>query len=750
MALAAADGTGRTATGGGGPPPRRVAAAPRWRRNIPTTMQIEATECGAAALHMVLAGFGRHVPLEEVRDRFGAARDGVDAATVIRVAGSYGLRARAFSCEIDALARLQMPQVLFWDFDHFVVLGDCSRNCFTVKDPARGEVRLGRAEVDRSFTGISITFEPEAGFERSGAPEGLLRGLLAHGQGAGLALASVLAIGLLQALTGVLIPGFTRIFVDDYIGRGFNDWMLPLLAAMAVALVFRTLLAWLRASVVLRLQSRLAVALSARLLWHIFHLPFGFFSGRSSGEVSARMQHATAVAGTIANPLVQIGVSLIGLAVYGAAMVLFSPTLAVLAFAFAGLNLALMHLLSRRVREGSVAVQSLTGRAHAANIQAAALLEDYKATGAEDTLFRRLMDVEIEQVNAEQRLGARQKLIAVLPILSAGMLDVVALGGGVWQVFAGQLTLGGLVGFQMLCSLFSGPLSSLLGLGTAVQLSAGAVNRLHDLLAYRRERAFGSEPEARVTVLDSGATARLGGAVEAEKLSYSYAGGPPVLQDVSFALKPGSLTAVIGPSGSGKSTLGRLLVGLMPPQSGILRFDGRPAADHAAAVLRGSIAYVDQSPFLFAGKVRDNLSLWDQTLDGADLMRAARGADLERELARRPGGLDGRIGENGSGLSGGERQRLAIARALALDPAMLVLDESTSALDTLSEEAILDELRRRGATAVLITHRASVVRHCDSVLVLDKGRVVGIGRPQDLVHDPIHGPAVAALLEGAA
>ena len=740
------DGKSMTGSGEGVPPSMPKVAAPRWRRHIPTTLQIEATECGAAVLHMVLAGFGRHVPLEQVRDRFGAARDGVDADTLVRVAESYGLKARAFSCEIEALPRLPMPQVLFWNFDHFVVLSGFSRNRFAVKDPARGELRLGRAEFNRSFTGISIVFEPEASFERTGAPEGLLRRLLSHGRGAGLALAAVLVIGLLQALTGVLIPGFTRIFVDDYIGRGFKDWLLPLLVAMAVALVFRTVLAWLRANVVLRLQSRLAVALSARLLWHIFHLPFGFFAGRSPGEVSARMQHATAVAGTIANPLVQIGVSMIGLLVYGGAMVLFSAPLAAMAFAFAGLNLALVRLLSRRVREGSVAVQSLTGRAHAANIQAAALLEDYKATGAEDTLFRRLMEAEIEQVNAEQRFGGRQKLIAVLPILSAGMLDVVALGGGAWQVFAGQLTLGGLVGFQMLCSLFSGPLSSLVGLGNAVQLSAGAVHRLHDVLAYRRERAFGAALDGDAPVPETTLPARLSGAVEAEHLSYAYAGGPPVLQDVSFALKPGSLTAVIGSSGSGKSTLGRLLVGLMPPQSGTLRFDGKPAAEHVAETLRGSIAYVDQSPFLFAGKIRDNLSLWDQTLDGADLMRAAHGAHLGRELARRPGGIDGRIGENGSGLSGGERQRLAIARALALNPALLVLDESTSALDTLSEEAILDELRRSGATVVLITHRASVVRRCDIALVLDKGRLVGAGRPQDLAR----APAVASLLEDAA
>lgn len=670
-------------------------------KRLPTTLQIEATECGAAALHMVLAGFGRHVPLEELRDRFGAARDGVDAATLVRVAEAEGLKARALSCERETLRALPLPQILFWNFDHFVVLAGWSRRTFLIKDPARGEVELSDTEVDRCFTGISLVFEPGPSFVPGGRSAGLLTPLLSNARGAWHAIAAVLAIGLLQAAAAVLLPGFARVFVDDYLGRGFGDWLLPLLGGMAAVLVFRTLLAWLRANVVQRLQTKLAVALSARFLWHLFHLPFGFFANRSPGELSARAQFAGQVAGAIANPLVQIGVSLLSLAVYGAAMFLFSMPLAGLAVAFAGLNLLAMRWLSRRVRDSSLLVQAMAGRAHAANIQAAALMEDYKAAGADNTLFGRLMDVEIDHINAEQRSGRLQKLIAVSPILSAGLLDVIVLGAGAWQVLAGSLTVGGLIGFQMLAGLFSGPLSSLLGLGGALQMTAGPMARLEDVLAYRRDPDCGGKATP----------VPLSGKVEVRSLSYSYAGGPPVLVDVSFDLAVGSMTALTGPSGSGKSTLGRLLVGLMRPSVGELRLDG-------------SIAYVDQQQFLFAGKIRDNIALWDQSLDAPAIAGAARGAAIDEVIGRRPGAYDGRIGEGGQGLSGGERQRLAIARALAVDPDLLVLDEATSALDTLSEAAVLDELRRRNVTTVLITHRASVLGRCDTVLRLDAGRLV--------------------------
>ena len=701
------------------------------RRRVPTTLQIEAVECGAACLHMVLASFGRHVSLEALREECGSTRDGIDAATLARVAESHGLAPRAYSCDMAALQELSLPQILFWNFDHFVVLEGWSGSRFHLKDPARGAVSLTEEEFSRSFTGIALTFEPGPTFQRGGRKPPLLRILLGHARGTQGAIAVVFGLGFLGAVVAALIPGFTRIFVDDYLGQQFGDWLLPLLGGMTIALVFRVLLLWPNATVLL--QTRVAVALSARFLWHLFHLPFNFFVTRSPGEISARAQSATQIGATLSGPVVQIGVSLISIAVYAAAMTLFSPLLTGLCLAFMMLNVLVMQWITGRVRDGSMLVQTMAGRVHGQNIQAASLVEDYKAIGAENVLFGRLLDVELDHLNAEQTIGPLQKLIAVAPVVASGLLDALVLGAGAWLVLGGGLTIGGLIGFYMLSNLLAGPVSGLLGLWNAVQMTAGPLVRLQDVLNCAPDPVFGADGAPPPPVAGGDQPDCLGGAVEMAGLGYRYGSGPAVLHDVSFSLAPGSMVAVVGPSGSGKTTLGRLLVGLMAPERGEVRFDGVTMAQIPSAKLRGSIAYVDQAGFLFAGKIKDNITLWDQSLSKEDVTAAARAAAVDEVITRRPGGYEGRIGEGGTGLSGGERQRLTIARALTADPTFLVMDEATSALDTLSEEAVIDALRERGITVVMVTHRASVIRRCDRVLVLEQGRLVEEGAPADLL-----------------
>ncbi|MBV8408198.1 MAG: ATP-binding cassette domain-containing protein [Alphaproteobacteria bacterium] len=694
---------------------------------MPTTLQVEAAECGAACLRMVLESFGRHVPLDELRDRCGSSRDGIDAGTLARIAMEFGLAARAYSCEIATLRKLPLPQVLFWNFDHFVVLEGWSGNRFHVQDPARGALTLSEAEVGRAFTGITLTFERGPQFVRGGRRQKLIGTLLSHARGARGGLAIVLGFGFLEAMVAALLPGFTRVFVDDYLGQHYGDWLLPLLAAMAAALVFRTLLAWIRSAALLRLQTRIAVALAGRFLWHLFHLPFGFFVVRSPGEISARAQFSGQVAGVIAGPVAEIGLALLSMTVYAAIMLLFSPPLTVLCVGFGIVNLAIMRTISRQLRDSSILVQTMGGRVHAANIQAAALLEDYKATGAEDLLFRRLMDVELQHVNAEQRIARLKQLAALSPLIASGLLELLVLGAGAWLVLDGELTVGGLIGFQLLAGMFAGPMGSLPSAATALQMTAGTMSRLQDVLEQKPDGVLDGKQSGAETACSSRTV--LSGAVEAIGIHYHYTGGPPVLQDVTFTLPAGCLVALVGPSGSGKTTLGRLLVGLMAPSDGELRFDGVPAGRIPRKTLRGSIGYVDQAGFLFAGKIKDNITLWDPTAGSTDLAAAVRGTSIEAVIARRPGGFEGRVGEGGIGLSGGERQGVAIARALVTRPSLLVLDEATSALDALSEEALLAELRERGITVVMITHRASVIRRCDMVMMLDRGRLVATGPP---------------------
>ncbi len=709
---------------------RRLPGAAR-RRRVPLVLQMEVVECGAACLGMVLASFGRWVPLEELRGRCNVSRNGVSAADLVTAAATYGLTARAYACDIDDLKGKPLPQVLFWNFDHFVVLEGWSGGHFHIADPAFGRRSLSAAEFGRHFTGIAITFERDASFTRSPRPPGALSHLLGQARQSAGALAFVALASMLLGGIAILIPSFTRIFVDEYLGQELYDWLVPLLGVMLVVAVLRTALAWLVVDTTQILTAKVTLELSASFIWRLFHLPLSFFVRRSAGEISTRAQLA-GIAGAVTGPLLQAGTSLLYMVMFAAAMALYSLPLAGLCVGLALLGLLTLRWLERLLHDASVRLEILGGTAHATAIQGMALVEDYKATGTETLLFERLMDAELRHVDAEQRIGRVKAFAGAFPYMFQGLMALLVLGVGSLLVVNGGMTIGTLIGFYMLSELFSGAVSSLFGFTAALQGTAGAIVRVRDTADHPQdpvyERRVSEAPAAAAGPHEAGLE-RLRGAVTAAGVRFAYDNGPPVLDDVDLALVPGEMVALIGPSGCGKTTLGQLLVGLARAGSGEVRFDGRLPEDIPEPVFRGSIGYVDQLPYLFSGRIRDNLTLWDHTVDASLVTRSARDAAAETMILGRPGSYEGRVGEHGSGFSGGERQMLAIARALVHEPSFIVLDEATSALDARSEEHVLKSLRRRAATCLLITHRLSAIRFCDRVVVMERGRVVADGPP---------------------
>lgn len=694
---------------------------------MPTILQMEAAECGAACLAMVLAHFGRAESLDEVRDRCGVSRDGVSAADIVAAARTFGLKARAFTRDVPELAELPMPQILFWAFNHFVVLEGRRGRSFVINDPAAGRRTVGEGEFRRNFTGVTLAFEPDTTFQRKRRPAGLLRYLAAQLRHSREAVAYILCASLLLTLVGVLVPGFTRIFIDDYLVRGFGDWLIPLLIGMVMVAMLRMALAWLQTSGLLLLQTKITATMSAGFVWRVLRLPFRFFVHRSPAEVSGRVQLAGQIAGTIAGPLTTTAVNLITMVAYALIMLAYSPLLTAVAVGFTAANVLVLRTVARVVAERSQRLQMAAGHAHAVAVQGTALIEDHRATGTEDILFERMMAAEVGLLNAEQNVGRVQKVLSAAPLVSGRLLGIAIMGVGAVEVMQTDMTIGMLVAFLMLAEMFSAPMAALVGLGTAIQTSSSAMIRIEDITGHKLDA------NAAALAPSSGQALRLSGAIEARGLSFGYGRSQTVLDGVDLAVAPGSMVAVLGASGSGKTTLGRLLVGLLAPSAGELRFDGIDMRELPAATLAASIGYVDQSPYLASGRVRDSLTLWDAAVSQADLARAARIAVADEVILAKPGGYDGRLGEGGAGLSGGERQRLAIARALVQAPSILVLDEATSALDAATEAALLGNLREAGITTVIITHRASTLRHCDRAVVLDAGRIVEDGRHEDLM-----------------
>jgi NHLM bacteriocin system ABC transporter peptidase/ATP-binding protein len=698
---------------------------------VPTILQMEATECGAAALGMILASHGQWVPLEELRAACGVSRDGSKASNILRAARRYGLAAKGYRIEAEELHRSAFPLIVFWSFNHFVVLeGTDARNGTAwINDPGSGQRLVPADEFDSSFTGVVLAFKPVKGFRRGGAKPSVMRGMLSRlGGSRGLVgLLSLLHVGLL--VPAIAAPFLTQFFVDEVLVPGLRDWFVPLLLGLATTVVVRAGLTALRQVLTVRLQTKLAVVEASRLFWHIFRVPVEFFALRYVGDIASRIGAADRVTQLLA---LQAGSALAAIAAllfYGTVMLLYNAPLAAVSLVLILGNTLFLRVMWRRQENVSRRLAREIGRMMAASVSTLAMIDTLKASGRETEAFGRWAGTQAEYLNAQQASARASALLSTVPSVLARLTDVAVLGIGGLAVMRGEMSVGALVAFQALASGLAVPVGTLTSMGAAVQGMKGELARLDDVLGY------GVAPHLQDTgkVLAAPPPLRLSGRLELRDVTFGYSPlGPPLLDGVSFVLEPGARVALVGGSGSGKSTLGRLAGALYRPWSGRILLDGRDLGELPPQTLASNLAYVDQSIFLFEGTVRDNLSLWDPTVDDATLVAALADAQLLEVIEARPGRLDSRVLEFGSNFSGGQRQRLEIARALASGPSLVILDEATAALDPLMEEKVETALRRRGCATLVIAHRLSTIRDADEIIVLDRGRIVQRGRHEEL------------------
>ncbi|MGE3804429.1 MAG: NHLP family bacteriocin export ABC transporter peptidase/permease/ATPase subunit [Gemmataceae bacterium] len=704
---------------------------PGRRRRTPTVLQMEAVECGAAALGSVLAFFGRHVPLEELRITCGVSRDGSNAANVVAAARHYGLEAAGYRKEVDELKQLTLPVIVFWNFNHFLVVEGFGKNGVYVNDPATGPRTVSDEEFDESFTGVVLTFEPGPTFQPGGQPPGFFRGLAPRLAGARLALTFVVLATLGLVIPGLVVPAAARIFIDDVLVAGRHDWIRPLLLTLALTALVRGVLTWLQQYYLMRLDVRLALTMASQFVWHVLRLPVEFYQQRYAGDINARIASNDRVAQLLSGQLATTLANMLAIVFYLAVMIWYDVPLTLLAVAIAALNVAALHYVSRwRADQNRNLLQNF-GKMMATGMGGLEIIETLKATASEGDFFSRWAGHQAKVINGQQELGAATTYLNAAPVFLTSLSTVAILGFGGLQVMSGKLTLGELVAFQALTLAFTRPVNQLVGFGGSLQEIEGDLARLDDVLHYRLDDAIRPDDGEAL------AQRRLTGQVELRDVTFGYSPlGEPLLRNLSLHVKPGSRIALVGASGSGKSTIARLVAGLFHPWSGAILFDGKPRGAIPRAAFVQSLAMVDQDIFLYEGTVRDNLTLWDATVPEVRMIQAARDACIHDDVVSRGGGYDSLVEERGRNFSGGQRQRLEIARALVNDPAIVVLDEATSALDAETERLIDDNLRRRGCTCIIVAHRLSTIRDCDEILVLDNGRVVERGRHDDLIqHD---------------
>lgn len=697
----------------------------------PTVYQMEATECGAASLAMICGYYGRTVPLEQMRIETGVSRDGCNAKNLLRAARKFGLEAKGYRKSLESLLQLPPPCIIHWNFNHFVVWEGLKGRTPYINDPATGRRKLTMEELDDGYTGIVLTFTPTAAFRKEKPHSTLGAFARSRMRGEWRSVAGLVVIGLCLVAPGLVLPGFSQIFIDDILLGGNRGWLPALLTAMGCTLVFQAALRCYRDAILLRFRTKMALLGAYRFLHHLLRLPIAFFDQRYTGDLATRVGNNNAVSDFLAGDLAATALNLFVAVFYLLLMLVYSPVLTLIGVASVALNLVLIRCSGQVLAGTAMKQQQDQGKLVGAVYAGLNLTGTLKACGAENQYVARILGHYARNARLEQRNNQLQQALNAVPGVAGSVASVLVLMVGGVLVIQGQMTAGMLVAFGTLQSAFVAPVNGLLGVVQKVQTLRADLARVEDILRYPTDPRY--RPDTPPLPLEQ----KLAGEVELQGISFGYSLlEAPLVQDFHFHLACGSSIAFVGPSGSGKSTVAKIVSGLYAPWSGQVLLDGLPMQRIPPQILHCSVATVSQKITLFSGTIRENLTMWNKSVLEQDLVRAAKDACIHDVISRLPGGYDYRLAEDGSNLSGGQRQRLEIARALVTEPSILILDEATSALDPLVEKQILDNIKRRGCSCIIVAHRLSAIRDCDEILVMDHGRIVQRGTHDALKDQP--------------
>jgi NHLM bacteriocin system ABC transporter peptidase/ATP-binding protein len=700
----------------------------------PVIFQMEALECGAAALAIVLAYYKRYVSLEELRVACGISRDGSKAINILRAARQYGLKAEGARAEMDDLAQLTFPFIVFWEFNHFVVVEGIDAKKFYLNDPATGPRTVSYDEFSRGFTGVILLFEPTSAFQSGGQQDTLWQNLKTRYSGGRGALLFITLASLSLVIPGIIIPGFAKIFIDDVLIHQFSGWLLPLIWGMVFIAGMRALLTWLKQIHLARLQIKLVLITSSQFFWHVLRLPISFFSQRFAGDISSRLSSNENIATIISGDFIASLVSLVSLVFFALVMLAYDWVLTSIGILTALANMSILFVILRGIANNSRRLKQEEGKLIGIEVSGIQAIETLKASGGEDDYFQRWAGYHARTLNTKQRIQLYSSVLSILPHLLNGLMYATVLGVGGLRIMHGYLTIGDLIAFQILLVSFNEPLMTLLGFGTKLQEIRGDIMRLDDVLRYPEDTSVVDKTKQQSDELQH--IKKLKGNLEVKNVTFGYSLlEPPLLNNIEFTLFSGKSLAVVGRSGSGKSTLAKVICGLYKPWTGEIVLANQKLNQISRSLFSSTLSFVDQDIFLFEGTIRDNLTLWDTTIPLADIEQAIADAELTSLIAERLHGIEDKVIAQGANFSGGQRQQLEIARALVTQPKLLILDEATASLDAKTEEKIIANLKKRGCSLLMIAHRLSTIRSSDEIIVLDQGQIVEHGSHDALLNN---------------
>ena len=695
---------------------------------VPVIMQLEALECGAASLCMLLAYYGKWIPSEQVRADCGVSRDGSNARNVLRAARGYGMKAQGVRCEPEALrAEGTFPCIVHWEFNHFVVVNGFRGDKVYINDPAKGSCIVSMERFDEAFTGIALMIEPGEDFEPGGKPGSVLAFARERLKGAGVAVAFAALTTVIASLTEIVSAGFSRALLD-YLLPGTNpEWVRPFFAGMAVLALVQLAAAWIRAVYSLRINGKMAAVGSATFVWKLLRLPMEFYSQRMAGDIQGRKESNASIAEDLVDTIAPLALNTGMMIFYLAVMIRYSWVLTLVGLGSLCVNLILSQIISRkRINITRVSMRD-RGKLSGATVGAMDMIESIKASGAEDGYFEKWSGYQASVNTQNVRFARLNQYLGMIPGAVSAVLNIVILILGVWLTMQGQFTVGMILAFQGFLSSFMSPATKLISAGQTIQEMQSGMERVEDVMKYPDDPAFTEHPEAEEYD-------KLTGSLSMRHVTFGYCRlSEPVIKDFSLELKPGQRVAFVGASGCGKSTLAKLISGLYQPWSGEILFDGKPISGIDRSIFTGSVAVVDQDVILFEDTIANNIKMWDASIEDYEMIMAARDAQIHEDIMQREGGYQYKLTEGGKDFSGGQRQRLEIARVLAQDPTMIIMDEATGALDARTEYEVVESIRKRRISCVVIAHRLSTIRDCDEIIVLDRGEVAERGTHDELM-----------------
>ncbi|MDO4407953.1 MAG: NHLP family bacteriocin export ABC transporter peptidase/permease/ATPase subunit [Eubacteriales bacterium] len=696
---------------------------------VPIVMQLEALECGAACLTMIMAYYEKWIPLEQVRIDCGVSRDGSNAKNILLAARNYGMEAGGYKMEPETLREKGFfPCIVHWNFNHFVVCCGFKGKYAYLADPARGNVKVTMEEFDEAFTGICLMFRPSKEFVPGGKKKSTLDFAAKRLRGARAAVIFVVLTTLINYLFGIINPGFTRFYMDRLLTGENRELLMPFIALLSAVGIVQLIVNASQYIYSLKINGKMAVIGNSTYMWKVLKLPMEFFSQRMAGDIQMRQETNADIASTIIDTLTPLALNAIMMVVYLVFMLRLSPLLTLVGISTIVINIFVGRIISeKRINVTRVQMRD-QGKLASATVSGIQMAETIKASGAENGFFAKWAGYQASVSMQEIKAMKLETYLGAVPMFFSTLAEYAVLVIGVQLTMQGHFSLGSIILFQGFLSGFMDPATTIISAGQTIQEMRTQMERVEDVMQYPDDDHFKDDPLSGEK--DYG---KLTGKVELKNVTFGYSRlGEPLIQDFSMSMEPGSRVAFVGASGCGKSTLSKLISGLYKPWSGEILFDGKPIDQIDRSVFTGSLAVVDQDIILFEDTISDNIKMWDDSIEDFEMILAARDAQIHDDIMQRRDGYQGKLIEGGKDLSGGQRQRLEIARVLAQDPSIIIMDEATSALDAKTEYELVKAVKDRGITCIVIAHRLSTIRDCDEIIVMDRGQVIERGKHDEL------------------